>query len=99
MIWLGIVTAMLVATVLVGLGGLYVQIARGAITVVRPNHRVLRPLGPIRIEISASPELVFDAIASPYLGHPPASLRDEIEVLERGEGLVVAAHHTKPLGA
>jgi len=41
---------------------------------------------------------VFDVIAAPYLGRTPRAMADEIEVLERGSDMVLAAHRT-PVGA
>jgi hypothetical protein len=41
---------------------------------------------------------VFDVIAAPYLGKTPRAMRDKLEVLERGEDMVLAAHFT-PVGA
>ena len=56
--------------------------------------RTVRPLGPIDQRIEASRELVFDVIAAPYLASPPSSLADKIQVLERSEEMVLAAHRT-----
>lgn len=50
-------------------------------------------MGPIDQRIEASRELVFDVIAAPYLASPP-SLADKIQVLERSEEMVLAAHRT-----
>jgi hypothetical protein len=36
----------------------------------------------------------FDVIAAPYLAKTPRSLRNKLEVLERGSDLVLAAHFT-----
>lgn len=38
-------------------------------------------------------------IAAPYLGTKPASLEGKIEILERSEGMVLAAHRTAVGGA
>jgi len=39
----------------------------------------------------------FDVIAAPYLGRMPRAIAEEIEVLERGGDMVLAAHRT-PVG-
>jgi hypothetical protein len=72
-------------------------VARAGLTLDIGVGRRLRPLGPIALDIAAPPELVFDVIASPYLGRTPRALRGKLEVLERGADLVLAAHHT-PVG-
>ncbi len=59
--------------------------------------RSVRALGPIDARIEAPRALVFDVIAAPYLGSMPASLKDKIEVLERSDSMVLAAHRT-PVG-
>ena len=56
--------------------------------------RRVRPLGPVDFEIAAPRELVFDVIATPYLGRTPRALGSEFEVLERGSDMVLAAHFT-----
>jgi hypothetical protein len=56
--------------------------------------RTVRPLGPMSVTIEAPRDLVFEVIAGPYLGRTPAGLSDEIDVLERGADLVLAAHRT-----
>ena len=72
-------------------------VARAGLTLDIGLGRRVRPLGPIRLHISAPPEVVFDVIAAPYLGKTPRALRGKLEVLERGSDLVLAAHFT-PLG-
>jgi len=44
--------------------------------------------------IDAPRATVFDVIASPYLGRTPRAFADELEVLERGSDMVLAAHRT-----
>jgi hypothetical protein len=73
-------------------------VARAGLTLDIGIGRRLRPLGPIAIRIAAPPEVVFDVIASPYLGRTPRALRGKLEVLERGSDLVLAAHFTPLAG-
>ena len=57
--------------------------------------RRTRPLGPVSWQIAASREVVFDVIATPYLGPTPRALRDKLQVWERGSDMVLAAHFTQ----
>lgn len=91
---LAVVLVLVLAAALLVLARVYLQVARGAFTVVRPEHRVLLPLGPIRVRVAAPRELVFGTIAAPYQGHVPAALKDKLEVIERGADMVVAVHRT-----
>jgi len=47
-----------------------------------------------RFAIAAPREIVFDVIASPYLGRTPRALQSALEVWERGADMVLAAHFT-----
>ena len=76
--------------------GVYVGLVRGALTLDLGIGRRLRPLGPQRVSIAAPREVVFDVIAGPYR-RTPRAMRDKLEVLERSEQMVLAAHHT-PVG-
>jgi hypothetical protein len=77
------------------LAGGYALVLRGGLTLDLGLGRRVRPLGPLRIAIAAPPETVFDVVADPYLGRTPRALRAELEVLERGGDMVLAAHHTQ----
>src|SRR5205807_8450453 len=70
-------------------------LAAGKLTIDTGVGRRLRPLGPLTVTMAAAPETVFDVIAARYLGRTPRALRAEVEVLERGTDMVVAAHHTR----
>jgi hypothetical protein len=72
-------------------------VVTGAATVDTSVGRRTRPLGPLHVDVTAPRDIVFDVIASPYLGRTPRALSDKLEVLERGNDLVVAAHRT-PVG-
>lgn len=77
----------------VGLG--YALLVRGSLTVDLGIGRRVRPLGPLRASIAAPPDVVFDVIASPYLGRTPKAMESKLRVLERGTDLVLAEHFTK----
>jgi hypothetical protein len=73
----------------------YRLVVRGTLTLDLGLGRRVRPLGPIRIAIAAPPRDGFDVIAGPYLHRTPRALGAKLEVLERGEDMVLAAHHTR----
>jgi hypothetical protein len=76
----------------------YALVARGALTLDLGVGRRLRPLGPLRARAAASPEILFDVIAGPYLGKTPRAMRSKLDVLERGSDMVIAAHYTPTAG-
>lgn len=87
----------------VGAGGVsvvaaYGLVVSGKLTLDTGVGRRLRPLGPLTVTMRADPGTVFDVIAAPYLGRTPRALSAEIEVLERGTDMVVAAHRTPVAG-
>lgn len=98
MIAVGATTWALVA-VSTALGLLFALLVRswlvGRLTLDLGWGRTLHRLGPIEVTIEAPREVVFDVVASPYLGRTPRELRGQLEVLDRGTDLVVAAHHTR----
>jgi hypothetical protein len=88
--------ALLLAVLLGGLAlAAYLLTVTGALTLDTGLGRRLRPLGPLRLEVAAPRELLWDNLASPYLSASPShAQRQKVTVLERGEDLVVAAHRT-----
>lgn len=98
MIGVGAVTWALVAVC--AILGLLLTVQGGAWLVGRLTldlgwGRSRHPLGPLDVIIEAPRDVVFDVVASPYLGRTPRDLRNRLEVLERGSDLVVAAYHTR----
>jgi hypothetical protein len=77
-----------------GTATIFALMARGALVLDTGVGRRYRPLGPIRLEIAAPPETVFDVVAEPYLQRTPRAMAAKLEVLERGTNMVLAAHHT-----
>jgi hypothetical protein len=94
---LGVMRGALVASAgLVFAGrGVYRLVARGQLTLDTGIGRRLRRLGPADFAVAAPRELVFDMIATPYLGRTPRALQDELAVWERGSDMVLAAHFTE----
>jgi hypothetical protein len=86
------------AGVAIGAGLAWALTVRGSLTVDLGIGRRYRRLGPITLGIAAPREVVFDVVAEPYLGRTPRALRAKLEVLERGDDLVLAAHHTPVRG-
>lgn len=71
----------------------FLLLAMGKISMDLDWGRSLHELGPMDYEIAAPRDMVMEMISAPYLGRTP---RDSgIEVLDRDERMVVAAHHTK----
>jgi hypothetical protein len=86
----------IVSASLAGLmGGAYVLLIRGDLTLDVGIGRRVRPLGPIVRTIAAPRETVFDVIAGPYLGPTPHAMRDELQVWERASDMALAAHVTR----
>jgi hypothetical protein len=84
-----------VAAVAAGLGGVgYQLLASGKLSLDTGIGRRRQTLGPLTILIAAPREIVFDVIAAPYLERTPRAIAAEIEVLERGADMVLAAHRT-----
>lgn len=77
---------------------LWALLVRGALTLDLGVGRRYRPLGPLLFRIAAPRDVVFDVVSHPYLGRTPRALRAKLEVLERGEDVVLAAHHTHAYG-
>ena len=50
-----------------GLAGGFLLVLRGAVTVDLGLGRRSRPLGPLRAEITATPEVVFDVVAVVFI--------------------------------
>lgn len=73
-----------------------VLVVTGALTLDTGIGRRTRQLGQLRISIAAPREMVFDALALPYVSpNPPRALREKVTVLERGDDMVLASHRTK----
>lgn len=87
---------------LVGAGSVamlgWALVVRGSLALDLGVGRRYRALGPQTLSIAAPRDIVFDVVASPYLGRTPRALRSKLEVLERGEDLVLAAHYTPAYG-
>ena len=81
-----------------GIGSLVALMARGRLTLDTGWGRTVTPLGPITMKVEAPRELVFDYLASPYLGRTPREVQRHLQVWERGSDMVVAAHLSRLRG-
>lgn len=77
---------------------LWALVVRGSLAPDLGMGRRYRPLGPLTVRIVAPREVVFDVVSGPYVGRTPRALDRKLEVLERGEDVVLAAHHTRVYG-
>ncbi|MFQ5947280.1 MAG: SRPBCC family protein [Acidimicrobiia bacterium] len=85
-----------VSTILVGgIAALVSFMTRGKLTLDLGWGRSMHELGPVVVAVGAPRDMVFDQVASAYLGRTPRAARNHLDVLERGENLVVAAHRTR----
>jgi hypothetical protein len=86
------------AGLLVGAGGAgYVGLVTGRLSLDLDFGRRTRPLGPWVVEIAAPREVVYAAATAPYAERRPRAMAEKVQILERGEGMVLAAHRT-PVG-
>jgi hypothetical protein len=74
------------------LAGAFLALATGRLHLDLGWGRSLHRLGPLQVRIEAPRELVYEILSAPYLGR---ARNDSIDVLARGESLVVASHLTK----
>lgn len=87
--------ALRTATVLATGGiGTYLGLITGAVPIDLGVGRRTRLLGPQVYEIRAPRELVFDIIAAPYGERTTRAMQEKVQVLERGDDMVLAAHRT-----
>jgi hypothetical protein len=89
--WIAI--GVLAALIVAWSAAMFLALAMGRLHLDLGVGRSFHRLGPISATIAAPRELVFKVIAAPYLGRNSAA--SGIEVLVRGEDVVVARHHTR----
>jgi hypothetical protein len=74
--------------------GAYVGLVTGRLTVDLGVGRRTRPLGPIAVDIAAPRDVVYDLASAPYAERRPRALQEKVQILERADGMVLAAHRT-----
>ncbi len=75
----------------------YLGLVTGRLTLDLGIGRRTRRLGPLEVDIAAPLAVVFAVAAAPYAERRPRALREKVEILERTEHMVLAAHRT-PIG-
>lgn len=84
-------------TVLGAAASTYVGVVTGRLALDLGVGRRTRPLGPLTVDISASRDVVYAVAAAPYAERRPRALTEKVDIIERGDGMVLAAHRT-PVG-
>lgn len=77
--------------------GTYVGLVTGRLSFDLDVGRRTRPLGPLTVDINASRDIVYAVATSPYAERRPRVLSEKVDIIERGDGMVLAAHRT-PVG-
>ena len=70
----------------------------GALTLDLGIGRTTQPLGPREWRFDASRERVYELLTAPYAERRPRAMREKVEIWERAEGMVLAAHRTEVRG-
>jgi hypothetical protein len=89
-LWIAVVVLTLLLVTLVA--GSFLALAMGRLHLDLGWGRSRHRLGPVRMRIEAPRELVYEILSAPYVGR---ARNESIDVLSRGESLVVASHLTK----
>ena len=87
------------SAVAVGSGATYLGLITGAAPLDLGIGRRTRPLGPQVYSINAPRDLVFSLIEAPYSERTTRAMRKKVQVLARGQDLVLAAHRTPLRGS
>jgi hypothetical protein len=77
--------------------GTYVGLVTGRLSLDLGVGRRTRPLGPLTVDISAPRDVVYTVATAPYAERRPRAMREKVDIIERGDGMVLAAHRT-PVG-
>ena len=86
------------ATLLAATGaGTYFGLVTGRLTIDLGVGRRTRVLGPLVVDLAAPREVVYAVAAAPYAERRPRALAEKVEILERSDHMVLAAHRT-PIG-
>jgi hypothetical protein len=91
-------TALGATAALLGAGtAAYVGLVTGRISLDLGIGRRTRPLGPLVVDIAAPRDVVYDVATAPYAERRPRTMQEKVQIVERGDGMVLAAHRT-PVG-
>jgi hypothetical protein len=72
----------------------YLALVTGRVTLDLGVGRRSRPLGPLTIDISAPRDVVYAVAAAPYAERRPRALSEKVDIWDRTENVVLAAHRT-----
>ncbi len=75
----------------------YVGLVTGRLSLDLGVGRRTRALGPLVVDIAAPRDVVYAAATAPYAVRRPRAMAEKVQILERGDGMVLAAHRT-PVG-
>lgn len=75
----------------------YLGLVTGRLSVDLGVGRRMRPLGPLVVDIVAPREVVYAAATAPYAQRQTRAMREKVQILDRADGMVLAAHRT-PIG-
>jgi ribosomal protein S28E/S33 len=75
----------------------YVGLVTGRLSLDLGIGRRTRPLGPLVVNAAAPRDVVYDVATAPYAERRPGAMQEKVQILERGDGMVLAVHRT-PVG-
>jgi hypothetical protein len=75
----------------------YLGLVTGRVTLDLGVGRRSRPLGPLTIDVAAPRDVVYAVAAAPYAERRPRALSEKVDIWDRSENVVLAAHRT-PVG-
>jgi hypothetical protein len=75
----------------------YVGLVTGRLSLDLGVGRRTRPLGPLVVDINAPRDVVYAVATASYAERRPRALSEKVDIVERGDGTVLAAHRT-PVG-
>ena len=72
----------------------YLGLVTGRVTLDLGVGRRSRPLGPLTVDIAAPRDVVYAVAAAPYAVRRPRAMSEKVEIWDRTENVVLAAHRT-----
>lgn len=72
----------------------YLGLVTGRVTLDLGVGRRSRPLGPLTIDVAAPRDIVYAVAAAPYAERRPRALSEKVDIWDRSENVVLAAHRT-----
>jgi hypothetical protein len=72
----------------------YVGLVTGRLTLDLGVGRRTRQLGPLTVDVRATRGVVYQMASAPYTTRRPRTFEEKVQILERADGMVLAAHRT-----